>query len=34
MRPIWKNEKRLSYLKTKQPTLQSHYSMIWRKKGE
>lgn len=34
LRPIWKNEKRFSYLKTKQPIVQSHYSMKWRKKGE
>lgn len=34
LRPIWKNEKRLSFLNTKQPIVQRHFSMKWRRKGE
>lgn len=32
--PVWKREKRNSYLNTKKPSLEEHISMKWRQNGK
>ena len=34
MEPVWKREKKSSYLNTKKPSSEDHISMKWRNNGE
>ena len=34
VQPVWKREKRNSYLNTKKPNIEEHFSMKWRQNGK